>query len=52
MQHFMLGPGWKEGCKSCSYMADHADGMTLHLAARDITFIAVSRATLAEIERF
>ena len=52
MQHFMLGPGWKEGCKSCSYMADHADGMTLHLAARDITFIAVSRAPLAEIERF
>jgi predicted dithiol-disulfide oxidoreductase (DUF899 family) len=52
VQHFMLGPGWEEGCPSCSYMADHADGMTLHLAARDITFVAISRATLAEIERF
>ena len=52
VQHFMLGPGWKEGCPSCSYMADHTDGMTLHLAARDITFVAVSRAPLAEIERF
>ena len=52
VQHFMLGPGWEEGCPSCSYMADHTDGMTLHLAARDITFVAISRATLAEIERF
>ncbi len=21
--HFMLGPDWEEGCKSCSYLADH-----------------------------
>jgi predicted dithiol-disulfide oxidoreductase (DUF899 family) len=24
--HFMLGPGWEEGCKSCSYLGDHFDG--------------------------
>ena len=52
VQHFMLAPGWKEGCPSCSYMADHTDGMTGHLAHRDVTFVAVSRAPLAEIERF
>jgi predicted dithiol-disulfide oxidoreductase (DUF899 family) len=52
VQHFMLGPGWEQGCPSCSYMADHIDGMTLHLAARDTTFVAVSRAPLGEIERF
>src|SRR5215469_15373252 len=52
VQHFMLGPGWEEGCQSCSYMADHTDGMNVHLAARDVTFIAISRAPLAEIERF
>jgi len=52
VQHFMLGPGWEQGCPSCSYMADHTDGMTVHLAHRDVTFIAVSRAPLAEIERF
>jgi predicted dithiol-disulfide oxidoreductase (DUF899 family) len=52
MQHFMFGPGWEEGCPSCSYMADHTDGMTPHLAQRDITFVAVSRAPLADIERF
>jgi predicted dithiol-disulfide oxidoreductase (DUF899 family) len=52
VQHFMLGPGWEQGCPSCSYMADHTDGMTVHLAHRDVTFLAVSRAPLAEIERF
>ena len=52
VQHFMLAPGWEEGCRSCSFMADHTDGMNVHLAQRDITMLAVSRATLAEIERF
>ena len=52
VQHFMLGPGWEQGCPSCSFMADHADGMTVHLAHRDTTFVAISRAPLAEIQRF
>ena len=52
VQHFLFGPGWEQGCPSCSYMADHADGMTIHLAHRDITFVAVSRAPLADILRF
>jgi predicted dithiol-disulfide oxidoreductase (DUF899 family) len=52
MQHFMLAPGWEEGCKSCSYMADHTDPALIHLAARDVAFVAVSRAPLVEIERF
>jgi predicted dithiol-disulfide oxidoreductase (DUF899 family) len=50
--HFMLGPGWKEGCPSCSYLADHFDGMTIHLANRDVTLAVVSRAPIAEIETF
>jgi len=52
VQHFMLAPGWAQGGKNCSYMADHADGATVHLAQRDVTFVAVSRAPLSEIERF
>jgi predicted dithiol-disulfide oxidoreductase (DUF899 family) len=52
VQHFMLAPGWEEGCKSCSYMADHNDGANAHLAQRDTTFVAISRAPLAEIQRF
>ena len=50
--HFMFGPGWKEGCPSCSFLADAFDGATVHLAQRDTSFAAVSRATLAEIEGF
>jgi predicted dithiol-disulfide oxidoreductase (DUF899 family) len=52
VQHFMLGPGWKQGCPSCSFMADHNDGMTVHLANRGVTLVVVSRAPLEEIERF
>jgi predicted dithiol-disulfide oxidoreductase (DUF899 family) len=52
VQHFMFGPGWEQGCPSCSFMADHTDGMTVHLAQRDVTLVAVSRAPLSEIERF
>lgn len=52
VQHFMFGPGWTQGCPSCSYMADHADGMTIHLAHRDTTFVAVSRAPLDEIQAY
>jgi predicted dithiol-disulfide oxidoreductase (DUF899 family) len=52
LQHFMFAPGWKEGCQSCSFMADHIDGARVHLANRDLTFVAVSRAPLAEIQRY
>jgi predicted dithiol-disulfide oxidoreductase (DUF899 family) len=50
--HFMLGPGWKEGCKSCSYLADHFDGTRVHLAHRDTTLAVVSRAPWPEIKAF
>jgi predicted dithiol-disulfide oxidoreductase (DUF899 family)/uncharacterized damage-inducible protein DinB len=50
--HFMLGPGWKEGCPSCSFLADTFDGAAVHMAQRDVTFAAISRATFPEIETF
>ena len=52
VQHFMFAPGWEQGCKSCSFMADHLDGALPHLAQRDLTVRVVSRASLPEIERF
>ena len=52
VQHFMFTPGDEEVCPSCSFMADHSDGMNMHLAHRDVTLLAVSRAPLADIERF
>ncbi len=50
--HFMFGPGWEEGCPSCSLLADHFDGSTVHLANRDVSLVVVSRAPLAQIEAF
>jgi len=47
--HFMFGPGWKEGCVGCSFLADHLAGALLHVEQKDIAFVAVSRAPLAEI---
>jgi predicted dithiol-disulfide oxidoreductase (DUF899 family) len=50
--HFMLGPGWQAGCDGCSFIADHLDGTLAHLNNHDVTLIAVSRATLPEIEAY
>lgn len=50
--HFMLGPGWVQGCPSCSYLADHFDGAIIHLAQRDVAFVVVSRAPFKEIEAY
>src|SRR5436190_86627 len=52
VQHFMLGPGWEEGCKSCSFMMDHFNPAVPHLAARDVAFAAISRAPIKEILPF
>jgi predicted dithiol-disulfide oxidoreductase (DUF899 family) len=50
--HFMFGPEWKEGCPSCSFVSDHVDGMLVHLANRDVSYAAVSRASSGQIEAF
>lgn len=50
--HFMFGPGWKEGCPSCSLLADHLDGSLVHLRARDVSLVLVSRAPYAELAAF
>jgi len=52
VNHFMLAPGWKEGCVGCSFGADHVEGTLVHLAQRDVAYVAVSRAPLAEIEAY
>ncbi|MBZ9936146.1 DUF899 domain-containing protein [Mesorhizobium sp. BR1-1-16] len=50
--HFMFGPDWQEGCKSCSFWADNFDHIPVHLAHRDVAFTAVSRAPLERIEAY
>jgi len=50
--HFMFGPNWEEGCRSCSFLADHFDAMRIHLRHRDVTLAAVSRAPWQQISAF
>lgn len=50
--HLMFGPDWDEACKSCSFWADNFNGIDIHLAHRDITFLAISRAPLAKLEAY
>jgi predicted dithiol-disulfide oxidoreductase (DUF899 family) len=52
IQHFMFGPGWKEGCVGCSFQADHVAGAFMHLQHHDVSFAAVSRAPIGELEAF
>ncbi|HEX3795179.1 MAG TPA: DUF899 domain-containing protein [Acidimicrobiales bacterium] len=48
--HFMLGPGWEEGCPSCSALIDGVTGSIPHLENHDVAFVVVSRAPLEEIQ--
>jgi predicted dithiol-disulfide oxidoreductase (DUF899 family) len=52
IHHFMMGPASDQGCVGCSFQADHVDGALVHLAHRDVSFVRVSRAPLAEIQGF
>ena len=50
--HFMFDPDWTEGCKACSFLADHYDPAIVHLRQRDVTMVTVSRAPLARLQTF
>jgi predicted dithiol-disulfide oxidoreductase (DUF899 family) len=50
--HFMFAPEWDEGCKSCSFWAESFDHIPVHLAHRDVTFLAISRAPLEKLQGY
>ena len=50
--HFMFDPDWEEGCKSCSFLADHYDPVVVHLQRRDTSMVTVSRAPLDKLQAF
>jgi predicted dithiol-disulfide oxidoreductase (DUF899 family) len=50
--HFMFGPDDAAGCPSCSFWADSFDRNVVHLAARDVSFVAISRAPLEKLEAY
>src|SRR6266404_1537696 len=50
--HFMFGPDYTAGCRSCSAIADGFDHSVVHLANHDVTLSAVSRAPLAKLQAY
>jgi predicted dithiol-disulfide oxidoreductase (DUF899 family) len=52
IKHFMMGPGQKHQCVGCSLEVDHMEGILAHLENHDLTYAAVARAPIEEIEAF
>lgn len=50
--HFMFAPDAEAGCAHCSFWADSFDPNVVHLKARDVTFVAVSRAPLPALDAY
>lgn len=50
VQHFMLAPGASAGCPMCSFWADGYNPMIVHMNQRDISFVAISRSPIEQIE--
>jgi predicted dithiol-disulfide oxidoreductase (DUF899 family) len=50
IKHFMMGPGQIGQCVGCSFEVDHVEGALVHLENHDVTYAAVARAPIDEIE--
>jgi predicted dithiol-disulfide oxidoreductase (DUF899 family) len=50
VKHFMLPPGQANPCVGCSFEADHIEGALVHLEHHDVSYVAIARAPLPEIQ--
>src|SRR5215216_6938197 len=50
--HFMFGPVYEAGCTVCSSITDNLDPNVVHLKARDVTLMLVSRAPLERLQAY
>jgi predicted dithiol-disulfide oxidoreductase (DUF899 family) len=50
--HFMFGPPYEAGCTVCSSIVDTIAPNSVHLAARDVTMMLVSRAPLERLQAY
>ncbi len=52
VKHFMMAPGQEQQCVGCAFEVDHLEGSLVHLENHDVSYVAVARAPLAQIEAF
>jgi predicted dithiol-disulfide oxidoreductase (DUF899 family) len=50
IKHFMMCPGQTRQCVGCSFEVDHLEGLLVHLENDDLSYVAVARAPIDEIE--
>jgi predicted dithiol-disulfide oxidoreductase (DUF899 family) len=50
--HIMFGPPYEAACTVCSSIVDTIAPNAVHLAARDVTMLLVSRAPLAKLQAY
>lgn len=50
VKHFMMAPGQVAQCVGCSLEVDHVEGVLPHLQNHDVSYAAVARAPIEEIE--
>ncbi len=50
IKHFMMGPGQTRQCVGCSFEVDHVEGILVHLENHGVSYVAVARAPIEEIE--
>jgi predicted dithiol-disulfide oxidoreductase (DUF899 family) len=50
VKHFMMAPGQRTLCVGCALEVDHLKGLLTHLENHDVSYVAVARAPIAEIE--
>jgi predicted dithiol-disulfide oxidoreductase (DUF899 family) len=47
--HFMFGPDWEAGCKSCTFWADNLERSVVHLNHRDTNLVLISRGPVEKL---
>jgi len=52
IKHFMMGPGQTRPCVGCAFEVDHLEGLLVHLENHDLSYVAVARAPIAQIEAY
>lgn len=50
IKHYMMAPGQTTPCVGCALEADHVDPLLVHLEHHDLSYVAIARAPIGEIE--
>jgi len=52
IKHYMMAPGQTTPCAGCAFACDHVEGALVHLHNHDVSYAAVARAPIEEVEAF